>query len=216
MEGYRQDVGRAASSMSVPSDLSDCSPRALIRKDPFTNWVELETARCGGNLPRRLVNMQLVAWLSCVQVALSRRRLPSCGRCAGKRRNSRLCRRRLVASLPLLCRDLICDFVGDQTGASITASSLRVRVNNVRLQDISGTLFHEFRKAADQGLTSYYLNQNIKLISFWRPWMLEADGPAWIRSCLASRGFKTEICKVYHTAYAGVQGCSFFELKVSW
>ncbi|CAK9036921.1 unnamed protein product [Durusdinium trenchii] len=165
MEGYRQDVGRAASSMSVPSDLSDCSPRALIRKVRF---------RQDGWHAEKLLEMIMLT----LQVALSRRRLPSCG-----------------------------DFVGDQTGASITASSLR---------DISGTLFHEFRKAADQGLTSYYLNQNIKLISFWRPWMLEADGPAWIRSCLASRGFKTEICKVYHTAYAGVQGCSFFELKVSW
>ncbi len=31
------------------------------------NWVEVETARCGGSLPRRLVNMQLLSWLSCVQ-----------------------------------------------------------------------------------------------------------------------------------------------------
>ena len=25
--------------------------------------------------------------------------------------------------------------------------------------------------------------------------MLEADGPAWIRNCLAARGFKPEVCK---------------------
>ena len=30
---------------------------------------------------------------------------------------------------------------------------------------------------------------------FWRPWMLEAEAPAWIRNCLAARGFKPEICK---------------------
>ena len=85
--------------------------------------------------------------------------------------------------------------MGDQSGSSVTATELRSRVNSVRLQDLSGSLFHEFRKAADQGLTTYYLNQNIKLIPFWRPWMVEPDGPSWIRSCLNARGFKTETCK---------------------
>ena len=32
-------------------------------------------------------------------------------------------------------------------------------------------------------------------LRFWRPWMLEAEAPAWIRNCLAARGFKPEICK---------------------
>ena len=31
------------------------------------NWVEAETARSGASLPRRLVNLQLLSWLSCVQ-----------------------------------------------------------------------------------------------------------------------------------------------------
>lgn len=35
----------------------------------------------------------------------------------------------------------------------------------------------------------------MSLPRFWRPWMLEADGPAWIRNCLAARGFKPEVCK---------------------
>ena len=31
--------------------------------------------------------------------------------------------------------------------------------------------------------------------------MLEAEGPAWIRNCLAARGFKPEICKVWRPFY---------------
>lgn len=41
--------------------------KSLFHQDPFMNWVEVETARCGGSLPRRLVNMQLLSWLSGVQ-----------------------------------------------------------------------------------------------------------------------------------------------------
>ena len=36
-------------------------------QDPFMNWVEAETTRSSASLPRRLVNLQLLSWLSCVQ-----------------------------------------------------------------------------------------------------------------------------------------------------
>eukprot|EP00439_Symbiodinium_sp_Y106_P055880 s1350_g7.t2 len=221
MDTARQDVTRAASSFSIPSEpLSDASPEAsstvvspcLDVKDAFSRWVEHETVRCAGSLPGRLVNLQLLSWLTAVQVL--KHRQPQSNRRLTRRAARHL--QRLppdVVAMPPLCRDLIRAFVGDQGGVGVTASGLRLRVNHVRVQDISQGLFHEFQKAADKGLTSYYLNQNIKLIPFWRPWMLEPDGPTWIRNCLESRGFKTDICKVYHTAYAGVQGCSFFELK---
>eukprot|EP00439_Symbiodinium_sp_Y106_P054096 s1350_g7.t1 len=214
MDTARQDVTRAASSFSIPSEpLSDASPEAsstvvspcLDVKDAFSRWVEHETVRCAGSLPGRLVNLQLLSWLTAVQVL--KHRQPQSNRRLTRRAARHL--QRLppdVVAMPPLCRDLI-------RGVGVTASGLRLRVNHVRVQDISQGLFHEFQKAADKGLTSYYLNQNIKLIPFWRPWMLEPDGPTWIRNCLESRGFKTDICKVYHTAYAGVQGCSFFELK---
>mmetsp|Transcript_30092 Transcript_30092/g.94888 ORF Transcript_30092/g.94888 Transcript_30092/m.94888 type:complete len:244 (-) Transcript_30092:105-836(-) len=120
------------------------------------------------------------------------------------------------APLPRLARDLVCEFVGDQTGAGITAQSLRRRVDAVRLQDLWSGLLPELGKAADQGMMNYHLNQRIEQLAFWRPWMLEPDGPQWIRTCLEDRGLRVDVCKVYHTAYAGVQGCSFFELKVCW
>ena len=114
----------------------------------------------------------------------------------------------------------------------------KVQHSTVCRQDISQGLFHEFQKAADKGLTSYYLNQNIKLIPplaamgyasittssrkssqpvamllrdrFWRPWMLEPDGPTWIRNCLESRGFKTDICKA-RSVWLGGAGCARVE-----
>ena len=36
-------------------------------KDAFSRWVEVETVRCAGSLPGRLVNMQLLSWLTAVQ-----------------------------------------------------------------------------------------------------------------------------------------------------
>lgn len=120
------------------------------------------------------------------------------------------------SALPRPARDLVCAFVGDQTGAGVNAQSLRRRADAVRLQDVWSGLLPELGKAADQGMMTYHLNQRIEQLAFWRPWMLEPDGPQWIRSCLEERGLRVDVCKVYHTAYAGVQGCSFFELKVWW
>lgn len=106
--------------------------------------------------------------------------------------------------------------VGNQTGAGVTAQALRRRADKVRLEDVCNGLLPELRKTADQGIMWHHINQNIQQLPFWRPWMLEPDGPQWIRACLEDRGFRVDVCKVYHTAYAGVQGCSFFELKVGW
>eukprot|EP00931_Biecheleriopsis_adriatica_P093888 TRINITY_DN67610_c0_g1_i1.p1 TRINITY_DN67610_c0_g1~~TRINITY_DN67610_c0_g1_i1.p1 ORF type:complete len:218 (-),score=37.38 TRINITY_DN67610_c0_g1_i1:316-969(-) len=195
---------------------SICSLRKA--RDTFSVWVEAETTRSLSCLAGRLVNAQILTWLTAVKVHLRRQSgLERQGRerQRGKGRNRSLSTS-IAVVLPQLCRDLIRGFVGDQSGSGVTAAGLRARVDLVRLQDLCNGLMLELRKAADQGVTSFHLNQNIQLINFWKPWMLEPDGPQWIRTCLEGRGFRVDSCKVYHTAYAGVQGCSFFELKTSW
>ncbi|CAE8598613.1 unnamed protein product, partial [Polarella glacialis] len=179
-----------------------------VPRDAFGIWVEVEVKRNVGSLSRRLVDAQLLAWLMNVRAAQNR---------SGGRRQAHLqSQLQDGTALPQLCRDVINSFVGDQSGVGVTADGLRGRANTVRLQDLCEGLFLDLQKVASQGIMSFHLNQNIKTITSWRPWMLEPDSPQWVRSCLESRGFRVDVCKVYHTAYAGVQGCSFFELKVSW
>mmetsp|Transcript_67002 Transcript_67002/g.132102 ORF Transcript_67002/g.132102 Transcript_67002/m.132102 type:complete len:207 (+) Transcript_67002:73-693(+) len=188
--------------------------RVGIGAADFSQWVASQQLRRSNAAARHISDTQLLAWL---RVVARRRQLVAVSLATG-RGGSRRARRgaRLGTALPRQARSLIGDFLGDQSGAGIVATSLRRKADNVRLQDLSCGLLPELAKAAEQGLMSHHLNQRIEQLPFWRPWMLEPDGPQWIRSCLEERGFKVDVCKVYHTAYAGVQGCSFFELRTAW
>ncbi|CAE7702419.1 unnamed protein product [Symbiodinium necroappetens] len=107
-------------------------------------------------------------------------------------------------------------------------SCCKFRICTVCWQDISQGLFHEFQKAADKGLTSYYLNQNIKLIPpLGALGVLETMdvGTGWPYLDPELPGIQglqdRHLQGLPHRssamrAYAGVQGCSFFELKVCW
>mmetsp|Transcript_82465 Transcript_82465/g.156931 ORF Transcript_82465/g.156931 Transcript_82465/m.156931 type:complete len:197 (-) Transcript_82465:95-685(-) len=188
--------------------------------DAFSAWVQREKARNEDALPTRLVDRQILAWISGVHALACRQQRSSCrrsrrsnrGRCRDQRATSTMLR----PGLPRGVRDIIYTFVGDQTGGAVTALSLRRRAEAVRFRDFWIGLSPMLEKAADQGMMSYQIHQNIEQLPFGRSWMQEPEAMQWIRACLEARGFAVELCKLYHTAYAGYQGCSFFELKISW
>lgn len=210
--------------------------------DDFSAWIQEEKRRAQDSFPVRLVDRQLLAWLCCMRRALAHRAererclAPVAGAPIAARSGEPIARRRnrrgsagrglqslrhqtaapKATNLPGLVRDIISSFVGDQSGGAVTAMSLRKRAEAARFRDIWCGLLPAFEQSANDGLMSYHINQNIEQLSFWRPWMQEPNATTWIKSCLEGRGFAVHCCKLYHTAYAGYQGCRFFELKIGW
>eukprot|EP00427_Karlodinium_veneficum_P024013 CAMPEP_0169116646 /NCGR_PEP_ID=MMETSP1015-20121227/30006_1 /TAXON_ID=342587 /ORGANISM="Karlodinium micrum, Strain CCMP2283" /LENGTH=184 /DNA_ID=CAMNT_0009179217 /DNA_START=70 /DNA_END=624 /DNA_ORIENTATION=+ len=173
-----------------------------LRLTRFENWIHEEKKRREDKFPVCIVSKQVIAWICVVRHQRKHGKSPTTDH--------------QHLTLPRFVRDSIASFVGDQSFGTATAVSLRKRAEVVRFENFWAFLAPALQAAADKGLMSYHTHQNIEELPFGEAWIQEPEATQWMRSRLEERGFTVELCKLYTAAYAGYQGCSFFELKMNW